>query len=152
MARRYQSKPSVGAEPFELDGVQFTPGYLSMIDLTELARHSDLDAATPEGIAAIGGFFKDVLGEDYDRFRAHCRQHRTDPDTLMEIISDLVESMTQGFPTQPPSRSPAGPTSTGRTSRVISLSARTVTELPDLSEEQEAALLAEQEERERATG
>jgi len=137
MARRvYTSKPRE-VEPFELDGVEFTPGNgLSVLDLTELARFADKEAASQEGIQAIGDFFRQLLGDDYDRFREHCRTHKTDEETLLQVITDLMEDLAGGFPTNRPSPSQPGPTNTGRGLRVVSLSNRSTVEVPVLTDEQ----------------
>ncbi len=140
MARRqYTSKPAA-VEPFVVDGVEFTPGTVNLLDITELGRHADLEANSLKGMVAIGEFFASLLGDDYDRFREHCRTHRTDPETLLQVISDIVEDVAGGFPTQRPSASPPGPTRTGRGLRVVSLSEGSVTEVPVLTNEQIADL------------
>jgi hypothetical protein len=58
-------------------------------------------------------------GCDYDRFRVHCRHHSTDPDTLLQIVSDVMEDVTDR-PTGLPSDSASGQPTTGRTWRVHS--------------------------------
>lgn len=143
MVRKYTSKTAgkhITPEPFELDGVVFIPGEVSFLDFTELGRFSGADITSPEGTAAIGEFFRNLLGEDYERFRTHIRQHHTDEETLIQVLRDIVEDVS-GHPSQRPSVSPTGPTKTGRTLRVVSLSEGTVVEEP-LTEEREAELLA----------
>lgn len=117
MGREYTSKPRDVS--FTLDGVTFTPAAMSLLDFADLARYADLDVDSPEGLAQLGQFFTDVLGEDYDRFRAHCAAHRTDGATLLEVISDILTDVA-GFPTRRPSDSSDGPTNTAPTLRVIS--------------------------------
>lgn len=128
------------AEPFELDGVQFKPGDgISFLDITELGRYANANMDSPEGASAVGEFFAQLLGEDYDRFRKHVREHRTDDDTLIRVLHDIVEDLS-GHPSQRPSVSPTGPTNTGRMLRVVSLSGGTVVEEP-LTEAREAELI-----------
>lgn len=115
--RRYTSKRRDVA--FELDGVTFTPAHISILDLSELAKFADMDTADAAGIAKVGEFFEKILGADYQRFRDHCAASRTDMDTLMEIVSDVLGDML-GVPTPRPSDSSAGPPTTGRTLKVIS--------------------------------
>lgn len=128
MARRSYTSKSVDAS-FDLDGVEFTPAYFSMLDLAELAQFADMDIDTPAGMARVQEFFAAILGGDYERFRAHCKAHRTDADTLMAIIQDtFVEIL--GFPTERPSDSSDGTPGTEPTLRVISPSEGTVVQLP----------------------
>ncbi|MGV9779854.1 hypothetical protein, partial [Streptosporangium sp. NPDC003464] len=96
MARRtYTStptKPQAGAvlPHFTLDGVTFTcTDQLALLDLSEFARLASqgLDSDSPEGLAAIGEFLTAILGDaTYQRFRRHCRQHKTDGETIVAII------------------------------------------------------------------
>lgn len=139
--RSYTSKRQA-PRSFELDGVQFAAsGGVSLLDLVEVARMADADAASPEGVAALGDFFEAALGRDgYRRFRSHCREHGTDPETLLAIMEDLVEDV-GGRPTQRPSPSADGLPAAGTTSRVVSFSRGTVTEMP-LTAEREAELRA----------
>lgn len=143
MVRKYTSRSDGRkAEPFELDGVVFHPGdAVTFLDITELGRFANQEMASPEGAAAIGEFFKLLLGEDYDRFREHIRTHRTDEDTIVRVLHDVLEDLSS-HPTQRPSDSPAGPTSTGRTLRVVSLSQGTVDEMP-IDEDRVRELLAQ---------
>jgi hypothetical protein len=117
--RSYTSKPT---EPvsFDLDGVQFVAtGGVKLLELCELAQVADVDSASVEGAAALGQFFRSLLGQDYDRFRVHCREHGTDPDTLLQIVADVIEAVSER-PTRRPSDSADGPPTTGRTWRVHS--------------------------------
>lgn len=151
MGKSYTSKPRA-ASAFDLDGVEFaTSGAVALLDLVEVAKMADSDGASPEGIAALGEFFESALGKDeYKRFRKHCREHGTDPDTLILIMQDLVEAVGEN-PTQRPSSLPAGPPATGLTSRVVSRSQGTVVEMP-LTPEREAELRAAVTSAERAAG
>lgn len=146
MGRSYTSKPK-DVQPFTLDGVEFrASGGLSILDVTELARYAGKDMFSPEGLTAIGEFFASLLGADYDRFREHCRTHSTDEETLLQVIGDIIEDVGGGHPSQRPSHSPYGPTTTGRGARVVSLSNRSVVELPDLTPEQQEQYAADAEE------
>jgi hypothetical protein len=99
---------------FTLDGVQFTCSQdISVLDFSELASYADLDSHSPEGIAALQGFFTIMLGPtEYRRFRRHCAQHRTDDDTIVAIMGDLADDYL-GRPTKAPSSSPVTPSATG---------------------------------------
>ncbi len=117
--KSYTSKPAEPF-PFDLDGVAFVvPGGVSLLDLCEMARLADVDATSPEGAAALADFFHDALGDGYERFRLHVREHHTDPGTLVDIMADMIEATT-ARPTRRPSDSSDGPTTTGPTLRVIS--------------------------------
>lgn len=145
MPRSYSSAPpddNTGlsdVEPFELDGETFTPaGEFGILDLSEFAGWADLDADSPQGLAAIRRFLLMVLGEgEYQRFYRHTKRHRTDSDTLLAIVTDIVDQVF-GRPTEAPSSLPVSPSATGRGStgagshRVVSLQARTVRIEPDL--------------------
>lgn len=117
MSRSYESaKRAHEGKPlsFELDGVTFTCSTaISVLDFSELASYADLDSASPEGIAALQGFFTIMLGQpEYRRFRRHCAQNRTDDDTIVEIMGDLAEDFL-GRPTKAPSRSLSSPSASG---------------------------------------
>lgn len=117
--RTYTSKSQAPIN-FTLDGVEFTAtGSLSILEVLELAKHFDADVESAEGLAAVADFFRGLLGGDYDRFRAHCREHRTDPDTLIGIMQDVMDDLS-GRPFDGSSRSPGGPSTTGPTLKVVS--------------------------------
>jgi hypothetical protein len=132
---------------FDIDGEMFRPaGGLQLLELGELANVSELKADSAEGIKAINVFFQNLLGEaEYTRFRGYVAEHHTDPDVLLEILGDMFEGLV-GHPTQRPSDSSDGPSSTGHTLRVISRSDGApdgkIIEMP-LTPEREAELLAE---------
>jgi len=140
--REYTSKPRPAREPIQLDGVEFHPGGgVSMLDLFELARYGDIDSASPEGMAAIGAFFRELFGPaEYPRFRKHCSEHSTDEETLLQILTDIVEEGS-ARPSDRPSDSQDGSTATGPMSKVVSLSRATVVEMP-LTPQREAELRA----------
>jgi len=128
--RQYKSKP-VESQTFELDGVEFTvPGNLFMLDLVELAKLSDVDTMDPRAIKAVTDLFENLLGDDFNRFHAHCREHKTSNETLMEIMQDLIGDTMGGFPTQQASPSAPGTTTTGPTYTVVSPSSGSVVQFP----------------------
>lgn len=92
MGNSYTSRAAGAPFEFELDGEAFVcGGGVSFLDLAEMARLADLDGATAEGMVAIADLFRGALGrEDYDRLQRHIRAHHTDPDTLVEIMRDMV--------------------------------------------------------------
>jgi hypothetical protein len=115
-----------------------------VLELGDLAKLRDLDAETPEGMAAIGSLFEMLLGpEEYQRFRAHVRTAGIDQDVLMELIQDLFTEVV-GHPLAPPPPSSDGPSTPPRTYKVISPSDGTITELV-LTPEKEAELIAAME-------
>jgi hypothetical protein len=130
--RKYTSKPVEDLQ-FELDDVVFhVPGTTSLLDLVDLAELSDADVTDPRAIKAVSGLFRDILGEDYDRFHKHVKAHRTDNGTLIEIIQDLVQESVEntGFPTQQPSDTLPGTTPTVPTYTVVSPSNESVVRFP----------------------
>lgn len=117
--RSYTSKPTKPID-FELDGITFTAtGGVAMLEMLELAKYSDLEADSPEGAAALREFFVSVLGDEYDRFRRHTAKYKTDPNTLVTIVGDLIEEFS-AVPFESPSASPDGPPTTGPSLRVVS--------------------------------
>jgi hypothetical protein len=134
MARSYESaKRAVegeALETFTLDGAEFTPvGNVHLLDLCELARNADADVESPTGIAAMGDFFEGLLGEaEYKRFRAHCRKHHTESETLFLIMNDIIKEVT-GRPTMRSESSASGLSTTSTTAKVVSFQGRTVLDL-----------------------
>lgn len=117
MSRSYESaKRQHAGKPltFELDGVTFTCSTeISVLDFSELASYADLDSSSPEGIAALHGFFTIMLGaSEYRRFRRHCAANHTHDDTIVQIMGDLAEDFL-GRPTSAPSRSANSPSVSG---------------------------------------
>lgn len=128
MARRsYTSRPAPAPEPFDLDGVTFTPaGTLSLLDISKMALLADVESTDPSAIAAMHEVFKGALGGvEYTRFADHVRKHRTDPDTLLAIFQDMAEQVSEN-PTERSSPSSDGPTTTGPTHTVISSSGEVI--------------------------
>jgi hypothetical protein len=118
---------------FSIDGETFrVMGEVQLLDLCELMRLNKRNVKTvdPTGIAALADFFRGALGdEEYERFREFTRANCTDPDLLNDIMEGIVEDLTE-VPTSRPSHSVGGPSSSGLTSRVVSLSQGTVSESP----------------------
>lgn len=117
MARRtYTSK---GRAEIELDGEVFS-AHADMFELVELHEEfGDIEVNSAKAAPAFAKIFEKLLGEDYRRFREHCRTHGTDSATLMQILNDAVEDLS-GRPLAPSSSSSDGVPITGRTLKVIS--------------------------------
>lgn len=127
MSRSYTSakREHLGKKPdFELDGVKFTcAGGLTALDISELAEVAELgvDTEDPRAAAAIAKFFRAALGlPEYNRLKDHMRAHDTAEDVLIDIMAGVIEDVA-GRPTQEPSSSQDGPSTTGPMSRVVSL-------------------------------
>ena len=123
-----------GEKPrFELDGVEFIcEGGLTTLDISEFAEvaATGIDTDDPRAVAVFAEFFRSVLGpKQYTRFRAHTRQHDTDLEVFIDIMAGLMEDFV-GRPTEEPSHSQDGPSSTGPMSRVVSLQRGSVTIQP----------------------
>lgn len=139
MAKRSYTSQSAGDAPeleveFDLDGVEFKgSGTVSMLDISEFARlaSAGVDTTDPRAVAIIAEMFLTLLGEEstYQRFRAHVRRHKTKPEVLLAIISDMATADT-GRPTSRSSGSPDGPPTGPATQTVVSFSKRTVEERP----------------------
>lgn len=114
---------------FTLDGVEFKgDGDLSVMDVSEFARLATegVDSQSPEGVAIISTIFMTVLGKNtYQQFRRHCRDHKVDDETVLEILRDLFTDAS-GRPTSRPSDSSDGPPAAPATATVVSFSRGTV--------------------------
>jgi hypothetical protein len=114
MGRSYTSGGKPVPFDFELDGVPFVAaGGVQVLELSELALQSEEDINSAAGTAALALVFRNALGDAYEGFRRHCREHGTGPDTLLEIIRDMVEHL--GTPTPPSGQSSPGRPSTDGT-------------------------------------
>jgi hypothetical protein len=146
--------PLAGAEPFRLDGEEFRlDGEVSILELSDLARRvggvTDPENASPEAQASMVGSMSESLlmamgPAEYDRFRAHCRKHRTPDEVIIAIMQEINESVQSaaeaaaGRPTMPSSRSSTGSAETGdRTQRVISLQTGDVRVIPPPQDHQQ---------------
>ena len=135
---------------FDFDGEPKPPftargGLGSMVlELGELAKYRDLQADSPEGLAAIAELFKLLLGEnEFERFRAYVRENGIDQEDLLQLIQDMFTEVV-GHPLVPLPDSSPGPSNAPRTYKVISPLDGTVTEVP-LTPEKEAELIAAME-------
>jgi hypothetical protein len=128
--RSYSSAPAGdGSDPealstegltFELDGHLFEcHGVFDATDFADLAAPL-LDASAgwlePDAVAAVGTFYRTIMGADtYRAFAAHRRKHRTPASVIAQIMTDLIEDLVARDP-QRPSPSPGGPPGTGPSS------------------------------------
>ena len=130
--RSFSAKGSGSAEPvtFDIDGTTFTchaqvPG---MVLLAHLNRLMSRATAADEMLVVWGDVFdhtrevdedgEEVEGSsDYDRFLAYCHDpsHEVSIQVLGEVLTFVLGEFT-GRPTQPPSPSPRGRSTTGDTS------------------------------------
>jgi hypothetical protein len=128
----YSSKRPDGLKPFEFDmdpgedgngAAHFVcAGDMPLLDLVEVMRMSDYDIRHPQVMAVVGDFLAGVMGaEEYERFRRHCREHSTQPDTIAEITRDMIGHYS-ARPTVRSGRSASGPPRTTPTSRAGSSS------------------------------
>jgi hypothetical protein len=130
---------------FKLDGVQFSCGLRTdadaVIEWSEFAAaalDSDIDSESPEGVALTSKLLKLAMPNgEYRRFRSHLRAHKTQPNTLIEVLQVINEEMEAAVakrtarPTGRPSSSSAGDGGQdGRVARVISLQGGDVQVLP----------------------
>jgi hypothetical protein len=146
--KSYKTKKE--AFTFDFEG-EPTPPFMArgglgglVLELGELAKLRELEADTPEGMAAIATIFEMLLGEEeYARFRAYVAKNGVDQDVLLELLQDMFTEVV-GHPLVPPPDSSPGPTTALRTYKVISPSDGTVTEVP-LTPEKEAELIAAME-------
>lgn len=113
MGHSYTSRGAPEPYEFELDGVTFTgTGAVSLLDVSELAHTGGKGLRSARGAAAIADAFVSALGdEEYDRFKAHCSEHGTEPEVLLQILADMAED-SMGGPTTRPGRSSPGPLTT----------------------------------------
>lgn len=128
MSRAYTSAKNahLGEKPsFDLDDVTFVcEGGISTLDISEFAKvaKTGIDTEDPAAAAVFAEFFEAALGPKvYAQFRKHVRDHGTDQDVFVDIMSGIIEDFL-GRPTQEPSHSQDGPSTTGPTSKVVSLS------------------------------
>lgn len=109
-------------------------GEVSTLLLSELAYNADLDVADPEAMKLIRAFFSNAFGEE-EEDRAQYRlffnliTKHGDDDLLMEVMAGLVEDFQVGR-TEQRSISQESQPDAGESSKVVSLSAGTVTYVP----------------------
>jgi hypothetical protein len=132
--RKYSSAAGTGTDAdeimstegitFELDDATFEcHGQIDGQDMIDLAvPMSDAGEGwfDPEALAAIGRFYRQVLGDEtYRQFSAHRRRKRTPPSVVAQIMLDLIGEITSRPPARP-SPSPAGPPTTPASSAAVS--------------------------------
>lgn len=127
MSRAYTSAKNAhsGEKPsFDLDGVTFVcEGGVTALDISEYAKVAKMgiDTEDPAAVAVFAEFFEAALGPKvYSEFRKHVRDHGTSEDVFVDIMGGIIEDFL-GRPTQEPSHSQDGPSTTGPTSKVVSL-------------------------------
>lgn len=117
--------PNVEPDQFRFCNELFTVGRVGLIPLGRFAKAavSGLDTSDMEGLAAMSDMIADcVVDEDQQRFLDLAQKHRAQADDLMPIVMALVQGES-GRPTQSPSDSSDGPSTTGESSRALSSSA-----------------------------
>ena len=83
-----------------------------MIDLAVPMADAGSGWFDPEALAAVGIFYRQVLGDEtYRAFTRHRRTHRTPPSVVAQIMMDLIGEITSR-PPERPSPSRAGPPTT----------------------------------------
>jgi hypothetical protein len=114
--RTYKSK---GAADIDLDGevFHFAASAFELVEIQE--KYGDIDVESAAAASAFADIFRMLLGDEYDRFRAHCSRNNTDAATLQDILNDAVEDLA-GRPLASQPASPAGQPTTGPTLRVVS--------------------------------
>ena len=127
MTRSYTSakRNHAGEKPdFALDGVTFVcEGGVSTLDISEFAKVAKGGVQTndPAAAAVFAEFFEAALGENvYAQFRRHVRENNTTEDELVDVMQGIIEDFL-GRPTKEPLPSQDGPSTTGPTSKVVSL-------------------------------
>jgi hypothetical protein len=104
--------------------VRVNPGLsdLSLLDI--MARVAEFDEKTPAPfvVAAIEDLQRSIIHEDdRDAFKAASRANRQSLEDLIDLAQALIAAVTE-VPTERPSSSSDGPTSTGQSSVVVSSS------------------------------
>lgn len=142
--REYQRKPVT----FDLDGRTFScEGGVTTLDVSEFARYESVEMDDPRAVGVLAEFFENTLGaKEYARFRTHVREHGTSDETIMEIMQGIIEDVL-GRPTERPSDSSDGPSTTGTTlkegsspqvidapRKVVNLSTREVRVIEDVGD------------------
>jgi hypothetical protein len=84
---------------------------------------SGLDTSDMESLAALIDILEGiVIDEDKPRLLHMAKKVHLDPETLLKIVQTCMEA-SSGRPTELPSDSPGGQSTTGETSKALSLSA-----------------------------
>jgi len=96
-----------------------------MIDLAVPMADASEGWLDPDALAAVGRFYRQVLGDDtYRAFAAHRRRHRTPPSVVSAIMMDLIGEIARR-PPERPLPSPPGPPRTPVSSAAASPSPAT---------------------------
>lgn len=113
---------SAELDTFTFCGERFTVGQVGLVPLGMFAHAavSGLDTAEMEGMAALVDVLSDlVTDEDRARFLATAKRNRANVDDLLPIVKAIIAAQT-GNPTQRPSVSSGGPSTTGASSPGLS--------------------------------
>lgn len=115
--------PDREPDTFKLCGETFTVAdNVSIVPLGMFAKaaSSGLDSSEMEGLAALIDVVSScVIEEDQARLLSVASKHRADADVLLAVVKAVLESQT-GRPTQRPSDSSDGSSTTGASSRAPS--------------------------------
>ena len=125
-AARKEAEPTDERDTFMLCGVEFTAAEevdtIAIMEFAEVAASGEV-GETPAGMAAMLALIRSSVDEaEWPKFRATVRRHRPTPEVLMELAMAVVQRET-GRPTERPSDSSDGPSTTGESSRAPSSSA-----------------------------
>lgn len=137
MGKRYINNPAGKRPPFEFelaDDEQGTnlrvfvcTGRPQMLDLMDFAQYANADLADPTAALELVKLFEQVMGPDvYVEFRQYCRDHDTDNDVQLAILSDMVTYALAGRNLGGSSPSSPGQSTTGTTSSPGLLSAQDI--------------------------
>jgi hypothetical protein len=120
-----QDTPDREPDQFKFEGELFTVADdINFVALGRFASaaNSGMDSAEMEGLAAMIDLISSVVvDEDRDRFLSLASRKRADGELLMQIVQAVIESQT-GRPTEQPSGSPDGLSTTGESSKDASSS------------------------------
>lgn len=118
-----QADPNREPDQFKFCGELFTVSDRDLtVTLGRFARaaQSGLDTAEMDGLAAMMGLIEAVvIDEDRARFLDLAERKGADPEVLFKIVQAVVEAQT-GRPTEQPSDSSAGLSTTGESSKALS--------------------------------
>lgn len=91
-------------------------GEISAATLTDFGYFADTPSDDPAAVAVMRRVFMEAIGDQTEFRRFWAIAPRLDEDTLLEIMTGLMEDVL-GRPTQPPASSQATSSSTGQPSR-----------------------------------
>jgi len=122
MARSYVSRAEPKPASFEIDGVEFETLPKSIMDMAEWMSLGGINVASPKGLDLLNRILSEAV-RDYDGFRAHCAEHGTQAQVLVQILEDIFidaigpTDKDEPDPTGRPGVSADGPLSTPGMSR-----------------------------------